>query len=67
MLLTLDRGNTTLDAMLHSAAPRRERRAPDAALASFLGADRPRRCVGVSVVPGGPGSLTGVAFAPEGT
>jgi type III pantothenate kinase len=53
VLLTLDRGNTTLDAMLHGPLPRRQRLPPDASVLGFCGADRPTRCVGVSVVPGG--------------
>lgn len=53
MLLTLDRGNSTLDVMLHGPLPRRARLAPDAALGAFLAADRPDRCVAASVVPHG--------------
>lgn len=59
-LLTLDRGNTTLDAMLHgSGAPgcadRRARLLPGdgAALAAFLGGTVPAAAVGATVVPGG--------------
>lgn len=53
-LLTLDRGNTTLDVQLHGSPPRRHRFANDAVdLAAFLGGELPRRCIGVSVVPGG--------------
>lgn len=57
-LLTLDRGNTTLDCMVHEAGgtSRRRRMAPDdvQALAAFLaGGDRPVAAVGATVVPGG--------------
>ncbi len=52
-VLTLDRGNSTLDAMLHPDG-RRQRLEPSAAgLAAFLGDARPRRCIAVSVVPDG--------------
>lgn len=53
MLLTLDRGNTTLDVMLHGPSPRRMRLVDDAGLSRFLGDLRPDRAVAVSVVPGG--------------
>jgi len=58
LLLTLDRGNTTLDAMLHGSGPAGRRRArldPDdpAALREFLAGSRPTACTGVTVVPGG--------------
>lgn len=56
-ILTLDRGNTTLDAMLHAGAgeSRRIRLAPQdgAGLAAFLAGERPRLCAAVSVVPDG--------------
>lgn len=53
-LLTLDRGNTTLDAQLHGTPARRQRLPADGAdLAAWLGATRPSRCIGVTVVPGG--------------
>lgn len=52
-LLTLDRGNSTLDAMLHADSSRRERLAPGASLPAFLGSERPRGAVCASVVPGG--------------
>ncbi|MGE3172959.1 MAG: type III pantothenate kinase [Planctomycetota bacterium] len=59
-LLTLDRGNSTLDAMLHGDPPLRRRlaaggddHAAAAQLTALLGAIRPARCVAVSVVPGG--------------
>jgi type III pantothenate kinase len=56
-ILTLDRGNTTLDAMLHrvDGETRRIRLAPDdsAGLSAFLAGERPRRCAAVSVVPDG--------------
>jgi len=52
-LLTLDRGNTTLDCMLHGQPLRRQRFDPTQAqaLRQFLGALRPACCVGTSVVP----------------
>src|SRR5262245_41750250 len=53
MLLTLDRGNSTLDAMLHGDGERRQRLDPAAALRPFLVGSRPSRCIGVSVVPDG--------------
>lgn len=53
-LLTVDRGNTTLDCMLHGPSPRRQRLAPaDGALAAWLGDERPRAAVGLTVVAGG--------------
>ena len=58
LLLTLDRGNSTLDAMLRGGDLGESRRArlepedPDA-LSSFLGDLRPAVCVGVTVVRGG--------------
>ena len=56
-ILTLDRGNTTLDAMLHRVGGdgRRLRLAPEdsAGIAAFLDGERPRLCVAVSVVPDG--------------
>jgi type III pantothenate kinase len=55
LLLTLDRGNSTLDAMLHGEPPRRERlaSADPRALLAFLGADLPGLCACATVVPGG--------------
>lgn len=53
MLLTLDRGNTTLDVMLHGASPRRARLVDDAALTKFLDGSKPSRAIAVTVVPGG--------------
>lgn len=53
MLLTLDRGNSTLDAMLHGAAPVRARLAPADGVAGFLAGRRPGLAVAASVVPGG--------------
>lgn len=58
LLLTLDRGNTTLDAMLRGGAAdqvRRVRLAADdaAALRALLGDLRPAVCVGVTVVRDG--------------
>jgi type III pantothenate kinase len=53
MLLTLDRGNSTLDAMLHGDGQRRQRLDPAAALLPFLGKSQPSRCIGVTVVPDG--------------
>lgn len=59
MLLTLDRGNSTLDCMLHACASERGARrvrldpADPAAFGAFLDGSEPIRCVGVSVVPGG--------------
>ncbi len=56
MLLTLDCGNTSLDAMLHGDTVRRQRlpgRGGAGGLVALLGADRPRVAVGVSVVPDG--------------
>jgi type III pantothenate kinase len=54
-VLTLDRGNTTLDVMLHGNRQRRQRWAVSDAvdLSAFLADVRPRCAVGVSVVPGG--------------
>lgn len=56
-ILTLDRGNTTLDVMLHGGGGdcRRARLAPQdsAGLAAFLADQRPRLCAAVSVVPDG--------------
>lgn len=53
-LLTLDRGNSTLDAQLHGEPVRRQRLGPaECDLAGFLAGQLPSRCVGVSVVPGG--------------
>ncbi len=53
-LLTVDRGNTTLDCMLHGPASRRQRLAPAAgALAAWLGDERPRAALGLTVVAGG--------------
>lgn len=53
-LLTVDRGNTTLDCMLHGDAPRRQRLLPAAgALPAWLAGERPRVAVGLSVVAGG--------------
>lgn len=52
-MITLDRGNTTLDVMLHGPVPRRERLTPGASIAAFLGSDRPAVAIGVTVVPGG--------------
>ena len=51
MLLTLDRGNTTLDVMLHGPVPRRARLEPREPLVAFLGRDRPSAAVAVTVVP----------------
>jgi type III pantothenate kinase len=53
MLLTLDRGNTTLDVMLHGPARRRARLTDDGGLQDFLAGERPDRAVAVSVVPDG--------------
>jgi type III pantothenate kinase len=54
-ILTLDRGNTTIDVMLHSAqgAPRRLRIAPTDVeqLGAFLATERPSVCAAVTVVP----------------
>jgi type III pantothenate kinase len=65
-LLTLDRGNSTLDVMLHGAGLHgagqhgaglaRARLDDDAALAGFLAGSRPRAAVGVTVVPDGLGA-----------
>lgn len=54
-LLTLDRGNSTLDAMLHGPSGRRQRLDPadPTALAAFLAGEAPAAAVGVSVVPDG--------------
>lgn len=53
-LLTVDRGNTTLDCMLHGAVPRRQRLAPAAgALAAWLETERPLAAIGLTVVAGG--------------
>lgn len=53
-LLTLDRGNSTLDCMLHPGGAR-ARLDPQgsAALQGFLDGARAERCVAASVVPGG--------------
>lgn len=58
-LLTIDRGNSTLDCMLAGGggAPRRERLPDSAALDDFLGSESPDRVVAVSVVPGALESL----------
>ncbi|MEC7583249.1 MAG: type III pantothenate kinase [Planctomycetota bacterium] len=58
LLLTLDRGNTTLDAMLRGGDLGKPRRArlrsdDDGALRAFLGDLRPALCVGVTVVRDG--------------
>ncbi len=53
MLLTLDRGNTTLDVMLHGTAARRARLVDMESLPAFLAETRPTCAVAVSVVPGG--------------
>jgi type III pantothenate kinase len=55
VLLTLDRGNSTLDCMLHDAEGRRERCDSDRSgvVAGFLRGARPTAAVGVSVVPAG--------------
>lgn len=53
-LLTLDRGNSTLDAMLHPSGNRVRLAADDlAGLAGLLGDVRPEVCAAVSVVPDG--------------
>jgi type III pantothenate kinase len=54
-VLTLDRGNSTLDCMVWGERPRRTRLDPQDmdGLRRFLGADRPLRVVGVTVVEGG--------------
>lgn len=53
-LLTVDRGNTTLDCMLHGTVPRRQRLEPSAgALSRWLGSDRPDAAIGLTVVAGG--------------
>ena len=53
MWLTLDRGNSTLDVMLHGAAPRRARLAPEDSLRAWLGGLGGLRAVAQTVVPGG--------------
>lgn len=53
MLLTLDRGNSTLDAMLHGPVSRRRRLDPTASLRDFLGNERPTAAICASVVGGG--------------
>ena len=53
MLLTLDRGNTTLDVMLHGAGGWRRRLSPTSSVAASLGGAKPTRCIGVTVVHGG--------------
>ncbi len=56
LCLTVDRGNTTLDCMLHGgdAVPERARLAPaPGELAAFLGGRVPDRVAGVTVVDGG--------------
>jgi type III pantothenate kinase len=53
MLLTIDRGNSTLDVMLHGDGGRRARLSPSDSLDAFLGAHRPRAAVAVTVVKGG--------------
>jgi type III pantothenate kinase len=58
MLLTIDRGNSTLDVMLHGEGGRRARLSPGESLDAFLGAHRPHSAVAVTVVEGG---LDGVA------
>ena len=52
-LLTLDRGNSSLDAMLHADPPERRRLDLDDADGAFAWTVAPRRVVGLSVVPGG--------------
>lgn len=55
-LLTIDRGNSTLDCALHGAGePRRVRLAPDdlQGLVGFLAGSRPAAAVGLSTVPSG--------------
>lgn len=55
LLLTLDRGNSTLDCMLHGTAPARialPAESPDG-FSRFLAGRRPDRAVGLSVVPAG--------------
>lgn len=65
VLLTLDRGNSTLDAMLHDGARavRRERLPPGdpAALARFLANARPVAIVALTTVPGGLDGLGPIA------
>ena len=53
MLLTIDRGNSTLDVMLHGEGGRRARLSPGDSLDAFLGADLPSAAVAVTVVKGG--------------
>ncbi len=53
MLLTIDRGNTTLDVMLHGPRSRRARLSPTEPLDAFLGGESVRGAVAVTVVPGG--------------
>jgi len=54
-VLTVDRGNSTLDCMVWGGTPRRARLDPDdeEGLRRFLGADCPARAVGLTVVEGG--------------
>jgi type III pantothenate kinase len=53
MLLTIDRGNTTLDVMLHGPSTRRARLSPTDPIDGFLAGAMPRGAVAVTVVPGG--------------
>jgi type III pantothenate kinase len=55
VLLTLDRGNTTLDAMWHGVSPARRRLDPEdgAAVQAFLAHCLPDQVVGLTVVAGG--------------
>ena len=62
-LLTLDRGNSSLDAMLHSDPPERRRFDPDDADGAFCWSAAPTRVVGLSVVPGGLDSCAALAQA----
>lgn len=53
-LLTVDRGNTTLDCMLHGDTVRRQRLEPAGeSLAAWLGGARPHAAIGLTVVAGG--------------
>ncbi len=52
-LLTLDRGNSCLDAMCHSEPPRRQRFDHSDVRAAFALASKPTRVIGLTVVPGG--------------